>query len=156
MDAKQDITHRLQGRLWGVPVRLAYGSESSPETTPELRSSASNAAAPVSDAAPSSMLLIRPVPSAVSSADLVNLLTPLGPVEHARLTAQQPQGALVVMRDVESAVRMAVALSGREIWGAEQGPVKGQSLNAITAPLNRTPANASRTTTLYSLLCKER
>lgn len=72
---------------------------------------------------PTRALWIGSIPAAVSHADLLNVFTPFGPVESARVLVNKQCG-FCNFEQLDDAVRAREALNGTEIFGAEAGPIK--------------------------------
>lgn len=108
-------------------MRLSYGSEVSPASSPERQRSFQGSPSVSTIEGPTRLLRIGPVPPSTSPGDVVNLLGPLAAVDQARLTSGHPRYALVAFVDIETAIRVAVNLGGREIFGPEYGTCQGMS-----------------------------
>ncbi|CAO1629938.1 unnamed protein product [Parajaminaea phylloscopi] len=147
--ARDDVMGRLGGRIQvngtgvGGSIRIGYGKIDSPHDTgagPTTQSSARSGhrtpSGPITagtsqqaigmdkdDAAPTRALWIGSIPSSTTPAALLQIFSPFGPVESARVLTHKNCG-FVNFERVDDAIRAKKMLSGREVLGAEVGAVR--------------------------------
>lgn len=100
MAAKEDIQIRHGGQIFGSTVRLGFGkTESVPATPMTVNGSATPASVTAAalgdfvDMSPTRALWVGSVPPAATSNDLVQLFSPYGTIESARILAHKGCGA---------------------------------------------------------------
>lgn len=134
-----------------APVRIGFGKIDSAPTGPttstvapappglvftngqititQTQPSAGGATAPGPDAAgdqsalPTRALWIGSIPSTTSSATLLQIFSPFGPVESARVLTHKSCG-FVNFERLDSAISARNALNGRDILGSDIGPIR--------------------------------
>lgn len=144
--AKDEVLNRMGGQmkvraLGTITVRVGFGKQESAPPTPatllQNRSSGPTAvAAPLATVAgsvngheshlqtsPTRALWIGAIPGSTSSADLLKVFTPYGPIESARVLANKQCG-FCNFENLDDAVRARRALNGLEFLGPDVGPVK--------------------------------
>ena len=143
--ARNDVMTRLGGRILphlglnSPPVQIGFGPIEPPlvaplasgiSYTPELLSTPQlgNGPSPHSNGStvqttPTRALWIGSIAPTTTSAELLHVFSAWGPIESARVLTHK-SCAFVNMERLEDAVRARKALNGREIFGAEIGPVK--------------------------------
>ncbi|GAA6056427.1 hypothetical protein JCM3770_000697 [Rhodotorula araucariae] len=134
MRAKEDVLNRLGGQLTKTSglVRIGYGkAESTPApTAPGLVHPRSSAGpAPTSAAElnlqtqPTRALWVGSIPPSTTPNHLLAVFSAFGPIESARVLTHKSCG-FVNFERLDDAVAARKALNGREILGAEVGPVR--------------------------------
>lgn len=160
--AKDDVLNRLGGQirvkaLGSAVIRVGFGKQESAPLTPASAMQSrvtgiTTIAAPLGGSAtsvnghdasqlqtsPTRALWIGSVPGSTSSADLLKVFTPYGPIESARVLANKQCG-FCNFENLDDAVRARRALNGQEFLGAEVGPVK---IGYARVP-NRMPESAA-------------
>lgn len=148
VQAKEDILNRLGGQirtraLGTISVRIGFGKQENAPATPAtalhgrvpgsggvlatplaaVASSVNGHDGPHLQTSPTRALWIGSIPGSTSSADLLKVFTPYGPIESARVLANKQCG-FCNFENLDDAVRARKALNGLEILGTEVGPVK--------------------------------
>ncbi|BGP37989.1 hypothetical protein JCM10449v2_001916 [Rhodotorula kratochvilovae] len=134
MRAKEDVLNRLGGQLTKTSglVRIGYGkAESTPApTAPGLVHPRSTAGpAPTSAAElnlqtqPTRALWVGSIPPTTTPNHLLAVFSAFGPIESARVLTHKSCG-FVNFERLDDAVAARKALTGREILGAEVGPIR--------------------------------
>ncbi|GAA5965788.1 hypothetical protein JCM21900_004990 [Sporobolomyces salmonicolor] len=135
MRAKEDVLNRLGGQLTKTSglVRIGYGkAEATPApTAPGLihpRSTAAGAAVLTGadlnlQTQPTRALWIGSIPATTTPNHLLAIFSSFGPIESARVLTHKSCG-FVNFERLDDAVAARKSLNGREILGAEVGPVR--------------------------------
>ncbi|KAL7420080.1 hypothetical protein Q5752_005045 [Cryptotrichosporon argae] len=145
--ARDDVLNRLGGHLPNLSetaaVRIGFGKiDSAPAAVPTstvapappglvftngLNSALTSVPATPEQSDQSSLptraLWIGSIPSTTSSATLLQIFTPFGPVESARVLQHKSCG-FVNFERVDSAIAARNALNGRDILGSDVGPIR--------------------------------
>lgn len=147
--ARDDVLNRLGGQVPELsetaPVRIGFGKIDSAPTGPMTSTVApappglvfTNGSVSVTETAPSSemnpigdqsslptrALWIGSIPSTTSSATLLQIFSPFGPVESARVLTHKSCG-FVNFERLDSAISARSALNGRDILGSDVGPIR--------------------------------
>jgi protein JSN1 len=72
---------------------------------------------------PTRALWIGSIPASTTPSDLLNVFSPFGPIESARVLTHKNCG-FVNMERLDDAVRARKALNGRELFGSQVGVIK--------------------------------
>ncbi|KAL1411888.1 hypothetical protein Q8F55_002871 [Vanrija albida] len=111
-----------------APPGLVFTNGSVTITQPAAGLSASSALGPLGDgsdqsALPTRALWIGSIPSSTSSATLLQIFSPFGPVESARVLTHKSCG-FVNFERLDSAISARNALNGRDILGSDVGAIR--------------------------------
>ncbi|KAG8721345.1 hypothetical protein FRC08_013890 [Ceratobasidium sp. 394] len=153
MRAKDDVLNRLSGHIGmsnNQAVRIGFGKADSAPATPPMGTQASSAGtglgahiqsqftpagqAPQAQNQPSGIdsqlqssptraLWIGSIPSTTTPATILNVFSPYGPIESARVLTHKNCG-FVNFERLDDAVRARKALNGRDVLGSEVGTIR--------------------------------
>jgi protein JSN1 len=84
---------------------------------------ASGAGSNLLQTTPTRALWIGSIPASTTPNDLLNVFSPFGPIESARVLTHKNCG-FVNMERLDDAVRARKALNGRELFGSQVGVIK--------------------------------
>jgi len=148
--ARDDVLNRLGGQVPELsetaPVRIGFGKIDSAPTGPTTSSVApappglvfTNGSITITQQPPSAVepavpgdqsslptraLWIGSIPNTTSSATLLQIFSPFGPVESARVLTHKSCG-FVNFERLDSAISARNALNGRDILGSDVGPIR--------------------------------
>ena len=143
--AKEDVLNRLGGNIGmhnGQTVRIGFGNAEDPPATPSIgadRSSSTEASSsvigkcsvspsmsvvePQLQSAPTRALWIESIPSTTTLATILDMFSPYGPIESARVLTHKNCG-IVNFERLDDAVRARKALNGRDVHGSDIGAIR--------------------------------
>lgn len=148
--ARDDVLNRLGGQVSELsetaPVRIGFGKIDSAPTGPSTSTVAptppglvfTNGSITITQPPPSNIdaanngdqstlptraLWIGSIPNTTSSATLLQIFSPFGPVESARVLTHKSCG-FVNFERLDSAISARNALNGRDILGSDVGPIR--------------------------------